>query len=272
VRLENDPKYMYIKSLAFLYDSYEPKFWFMEVVDTIRKQLLTGCLIVFGQGTLTQIVVSMLICLASIRIYSGCNPYIKERVDLFAELTQWQIFFVMLAALLLRFSEMSGEFEIKNKSAFDTILVLTQALAPTIMIMLVLIKGHDVGRIVIRKITGSTSGLRDKEGGGVQLTEFKSGVEDVLEVDLGVSDEFAMENQYAGDERLKKKSGAKLLDFSKKRKESISSSVVTSPKLLDLSVKRGDGEGVTGNEHGESSWERPDDFIEEEEGEAEARE
>ena len=36
-RIEDDEEHKHIKSLTFLYDSYEPKYYYFEVVDTIRK-------------------------------------------------------------------------------------------------------------------------------------------------------------------------------------------------------------------------------------------
>ena len=112
---------------------------------------------------------------APLRVFAGCKPFIKERVDQFSEMSQWQIFFVMLAALLLRFAEMSGDFDIENKKAFDIILVGTQALAPAVIILMILIKGQDVTTKLARKITGSTSrGGRIEEESGLELAEMNS--------------------------------------------------------------------------------------------------
>ena len=37
------------------------------------------------------------------RILNGCKPFIKDRVDQFSEMSQWQTFFVMFTALLIKF-------------------------------------------------------------------------------------------------------------------------------------------------------------------------
>ena len=49
-RLENNDETRHIKSLSFLYDCYEPKYYYFEVVETIRKLMLTGGLVVLGPG------------------------------------------------------------------------------------------------------------------------------------------------------------------------------------------------------------------------------
>ena len=50
-RLENTEEHRHIQSLTFLYDSYEPKYYYFEVVETIRKLFLTGGLVLLGPGT-----------------------------------------------------------------------------------------------------------------------------------------------------------------------------------------------------------------------------
>ncbi|GMH93738.1 hypothetical protein TrVE_jg12166 [Triparma verrucosa] len=181
IRQRLEEQHPQLKSLQFLYKSYEPKYFWFEIFDTIRKQMLTGGLVVLGSGTLSQIIISMLLCLASMRVFAGCKPFIKERVDQFSEMSQWQIFFVMLAALLLRVAEMSGDFDIENKKAFDVILVGTQALAPTVIIVMILMRGQEATKMLVRKVTksmsrGKSEGVEDEgevEEGGVQLVKMK---------------------------------------------------------------------------------------------------
>jgi len=74
-----------------LYGSFEPMFWWFEILDTIRKLVLTGGLIFLGPGTTEQIAISMIICLVALRIFSGFRPFIKDRHDQFSELAQWQV-------------------------------------------------------------------------------------------------------------------------------------------------------------------------------------
>ncbi|GMI13746.1 hypothetical protein TrLO_g2474, partial [Triparma laevis f. longispina] len=170
-RLEEEHPHM--KSLVFLYDSYEPQYFWFELVETLRKIMLTGGLVVLGSGTLSQIIISQLICLVAMRIFAGCKPFIKDKVDVFSEMSQWQILFVLLAALLLRIAEMSEGFEIPNKGVFDLILVATQILAPAMLIVMVLMKGKDATEKLVRKVTKSMSGVReaDEEESGLEQAE-----------------------------------------------------------------------------------------------------
>ena len=70
-RLENDKGEKDLLALSFLYSAYEPKYWFFEIVETLRKLILTGGLIYLGPGTRFQIILSMVICLVSLRIFAS---------------------------------------------------------------------------------------------------------------------------------------------------------------------------------------------------------
>jgi hypothetical protein len=169
-----------IRSLAFLYDSYEPKYYWFEVVETVRKLMLSGGLVLLGPGTMEQIIVSLMICLASIRIFSGCEPYIEYKVDVFMEMSQWQIFFVMFAALLIRVDEMIGDdTNLKKKKIFDVILLGTQCLAPAVLVLMILLKGKDIIKKLASRVKSGYRMGDESEGAeesGMQLTEFKGGV------------------------------------------------------------------------------------------------
>ena len=169
-----------IRSLAFLYDSYEPKYYWFEVVETLRKLMLSGGLVLLDPGSVSQVIISIFICLASIRIFSGCEPYIEYKVDVFMEMSQWQIFFVMFAALLIRVDEMIGDdTNLKKKKIFDVILLGTQCLAPAVLVLMILLKGKDIiKKLASRVRSGSRmgDGSEGAEESGMQLTEFKGGM------------------------------------------------------------------------------------------------
>merc|ERR1712006_77555 len=89
-----------IAHLRFLFDSYEPRCMYFEVVETFRKLLLTGMLVFFFPDTPSQIVVGLLIAFASAIIYSRYRPYVEDDDDFVSEVAQCKIFFVLLSALL----------------------------------------------------------------------------------------------------------------------------------------------------------------------------
>ncbi|GMI00164.1 hypothetical protein TrLO_g11697 [Triparma laevis f. longispina] len=150
-----------LQGLLFLYGSFEPMFWWFEILDTIRKLVLTGGLIFLGPGTTEQIAISMIICLAALRIFSGFKPFIKDSHDQFSEVAQWQVFFVMLSAMMIKTKIDSGG-TIEEQGFYDYMLLAIQFIAPAMMVYIGLKKGREV---VVRRLTRGESAARDVERG-----------------------------------------------------------------------------------------------------------
>ena len=91
-----------LKQLRFLYDSYEPSTYWFEVFETFRRLMLTGGLVFLKPGTASQIVLSMMICLFSMRVYAEYTPFVDPAHDPLAETAQWQLFLTLLGALCLK--------------------------------------------------------------------------------------------------------------------------------------------------------------------------
>ena len=122
--MADDPS---LAALSFLFAAYEPQCWWFEVVETLRRLLLTGGLLFLNPGTGSQIIASMIMCLGAMRIYAGYKPFIENSNDVLAETAQWQLFFTMLAALAIRVN-VDGE-SLQDKQAFDILLCLIQIAA-----------------------------------------------------------------------------------------------------------------------------------------------
>ena len=55
VRAEHEKTDPELRALTFLYESYEPKFWWFEIFETGRKLCLTGFLVFLAPGTTAQV-------------------------------------------------------------------------------------------------------------------------------------------------------------------------------------------------------------------------
>ena len=58
-----------IEALEFLFNSYEPRYWYWEVVETTRRILLTGIMVLFHQGSSLQIVIAFVMSLLFTKLY-----------------------------------------------------------------------------------------------------------------------------------------------------------------------------------------------------------
>jgi len=113
-----------VKGLSFLYSSYEPRCWWFEIFETVRRLVLTAGVSFLDSGTGANILFSIILCLGSMRIYSGYKPFVDEKLDRLAELMQWQLIFTMVAALAMK-TNLAEESE-QNQRYFDVLLVLIQ--------------------------------------------------------------------------------------------------------------------------------------------------
>ncbi|GMI00735.1 hypothetical protein TrVE_jg11097 [Triparma verrucosa] len=133
IRAKNEEENETLKSLRFLYGAYEPKYWWFEIFETLRKLALTGFLVFLAPGTAAQIAISMLMGLATLRVQSGTKPYIEAVNDKFAEVAMWQLFLTMFAALCLKVN--LDDESLQDQGYFDMTLTLIQFL-PLILVLL----------------------------------------------------------------------------------------------------------------------------------------
>lgn len=64
-----------IEPLRFLYSSYDPKYWYWEVIETFRRIVFTGVLAVMRQGSGLQIVIGFVVSVLFIKLYGHFGEY-----------------------------------------------------------------------------------------------------------------------------------------------------------------------------------------------------
>ena len=78
---ESSPKHETLMlSVGSLYSSYEPQYYYWEVVEMMRKMLLTGAVQMVGAGTSAQALFAILICLAHMLFVLRTAPF-EDDVD-----------------------------------------------------------------------------------------------------------------------------------------------------------------------------------------------
>ena len=99
-----DSKQLSIAALrtSFLWESYEPKYWYWEIIECYRRISLTAVLSIISPGSSPQSVLSVLLSLLFIKMYGYYQPYEADTDDIIAEVGQFQIFFTYFGALILQ--------------------------------------------------------------------------------------------------------------------------------------------------------------------------
>jgi hypothetical protein len=70
-----------LQAFGFLWLTYEPRAWWFESFEAIRRLALTGMLVLCFPGSVNQILIGMAIAYASMRIFSATKPYLSKNQD-----------------------------------------------------------------------------------------------------------------------------------------------------------------------------------------------
>lgn len=97
---KKDPDSHMALMISFLYEAYEPEYWYWEVIETTRRLMLTAVLSVCGTGSAAQSIFAVLLALMYIKLYGFYSPYNIQADDIVAETGQFQIFLSFLGALI----------------------------------------------------------------------------------------------------------------------------------------------------------------------------
>ena len=101
-------KYITVKELEFLHKNYMGSAWYWEVVETTRRLLLTAGASIISPGSNEQVVFMIVVALIYIKLYAFCQPFINYEDDVLQEMSQYQIFFTLFIALLIKVQAMVG--------------------------------------------------------------------------------------------------------------------------------------------------------------------
>ena len=135
---------------AFLWDQYNPEFWWFDVYDCIRRLSQTGLLIFVFKGQATQIVFAMLISAVSAGAFINWKPFLKDHDNNLAIAVQGSIFLTLFYALLTKVG--IDKDEQYNESMFGALLVFINLLGVILVLLAALNKpARKLKRALARK-------------------------------------------------------------------------------------------------------------------------
>lgn len=131
---EEEQRVMRIRPLRLLYDFYQPKFWYWEVVETLLRLSVTGMfqlyttnpfiveqcyynyyvmllgfLVLFGVGSSLQITMGVLIALVYVNLYLAFKPLFSESLQNTKIATLWQLYFIFFCAFVIKANFVDAE-------------------------------------------------------------------------------------------------------------------------------------------------------------------
>jgi len=88
-----------------LYDAFLPHYYWTEVMECLRKLLLTGFVVFFYEGSGLQIFASMFISIIFVALYAKMEPYLMPSNNTFAVFVHFQVAFTLACTLMLRVND-----------------------------------------------------------------------------------------------------------------------------------------------------------------------
>jgi hypothetical protein len=123
-RAKNEDENPSLKSMRFLYENYQPKYWWFEVCETLRKLSLTGFLVFLAPGTGLQICIAMMITIFSLHVYGSLKPFQDPYANRLAMVAQYQLLVTLFCALAIKV-KMDG---LQDHQSFDAFLTCVQVI------------------------------------------------------------------------------------------------------------------------------------------------
>jgi len=112
---------------------YKPEFWYFEVIECIRRILLSAGLVFITPGSPTQGIFATIIAYLSTLLYLGCQQFPDPSVNRLGVMAQVQLFFTFLSALMVKMdiSTMSNY----DAAIFDNMLIALLFICPAMLLL-----------------------------------------------------------------------------------------------------------------------------------------
>uniref|UniRef100_A0A7S2F8R9 Polymorphic outer membrane protein n=1 Tax=Octactis speculum TaxID=3111310 RepID=A0A7S2F8R9_9STRA len=108
---ENNENLSYI---SFLYDAYEPRYWFWEVYVCCDRLIMTTVSIWLSIHESFRPFACLIISCVNIKMYSHYDPYVQDSDDVIAEVAQWSTLSTLIMTMMLQLEEAKHHAFIRN--------------------------------------------------------------------------------------------------------------------------------------------------------------
>jgi hypothetical protein len=101
--IKSDPKNVHMLSMyGSMYKAYEPDYWFFEIIEMMRKLVLTAGLVLVSPGSTAQIFLGILVCFFYCCATMNMKPLLDESDDHLSQAASVQLFMTLLTGLVLK--------------------------------------------------------------------------------------------------------------------------------------------------------------------------
>ena len=124
-----------IMSFKFLWIDYEPRCYWWECIEVVRRVFSTAILAAVGQGSKLQIAIALAVSIVYTATYIRFKPFVFNDGDLIAEISGWSITLTLFVCLMLR-----AEIALDRHFGVAAALLVVAALLPLLAALFVIRK------------------------------------------------------------------------------------------------------------------------------------
>eukprot|EP00793_Prasinoderma_coloniale_P001866 PRCOL_00007229-RA len=152
-----------IRHCGQLFASYHTRCWYWELVEMIRKFVLTGALVFVDAGGSGQVAVGLLVACVFLVANVAFSPYADDAVDFSAQTALVEISLILFAGLLVKVETVGGT---NDRRVIGALLVVTSGMVFAMpALSAVLTHGAEVRRAARGKLSKLRSSLAARSAG-----------------------------------------------------------------------------------------------------------
>ena len=126
----------------YFYHSYKPKYWYWDLIEILRRLLMTAILGVIERGSVKQIMIAFFMAFAFFLIHQRMKPYLDEKTNNLAKFGHMQQMFTLFIAYCVRNRSLDPHNSSEAKDIIDSCLILFN------MGVFIFVIWHAIGRII----------------------------------------------------------------------------------------------------------------------------
>jgi hypothetical protein len=163
VRMSSRDTDVSLRPTKFLWKSYTPQMYFWEVVECLRRLLLTGAVVFIAPGTTAQAAIACVLAVTSAFVALYCRPHADKPDTMVYTVGAMIIFLSMFLSLAMK-ADISSETQ-DSQDAFAVVLVVLNLAMMAVAVVQIVFVGHRAfitGRsLVLRLVSNSDDNSDD---------------------------------------------------------------------------------------------------------------
>ena len=165
-----------LMSLSFLFDPYKPEYWYFEIIETIRRLLMTGVLSVIEPGSYPQLSYGLSLSIFFTILFSFLKPYHSRKDNWIAILSSAQHIPIFLASSFMKYNSLNLDENARNVMLMDALIMTSIVVSFLLLIWWAFFLKDDLSTsttsMAKKSLTnGISSGSGDIEEIGIEMND-----------------------------------------------------------------------------------------------------